>query len=90
MNEALRTGLLDIATGGVAPLVSVWDKTRLGAEVKGLMALCSMPMYLNTVRPGVRTLGDFTQADRIALPATRVSGQAIILQMAAPNFLIHP
>ncbi len=83
MNDALRTGLLDIASGGVAPLVSVWDKTHQGTDVKGLMALCSMPMYLNTVSPGVRTLGDFTEADRIALPAAKVSGQAIILQMAA-------
>ncbi len=83
MNDALRTGLLDIASGGVAPLVSAWDKTREGTEVKGLMALCSMPMYLNTVNPQVRSLGDFTEMDRIALPAAKVSGQAIVLQMAA-------
>ncbi len=82
MNDALRTGLLDIASGGVAPLLSVWDQTHQGADVKGLMALCSMPMYLNTVRPQIRTLADFTEADRIALPAAKVSGQAIILQMA--------
>lgn len=83
MNDALKTGLLDIASGGVAPLVSVWDKTHDGVDVKGLMALCSMPMYLNTVNPRVRSLRDFTDADRIALPAAKVSGQAVVLQMAA-------
>jgi NitT/TauT family transport system substrate-binding protein len=32
---------------------------------------------------GVKTLKDFTDKDRIALPAVRVSMQAVILQMAA-------
>ena len=40
-------------------------------------------MYLNTVNPRVRSLRDFTDSDRIALPAVRVSGQAVVLQMAA-------
>ncbi len=83
MNDALKTGLLDIASGGVAPMVRSWDKTPGGAEVRGLMSLSSMPMYLNTVNPRVRTLGDFTEADRIALPAVGISGQAVVLQMAA-------
>ncbi len=83
MNDALKTGLLDIASGGVAPMVRAWDKTHNGADVKGLMSLCSMPMYLNTVNPRVRSLRDFTEADRIALPAVQVSGQAVVLQMAA-------
>ncbi len=83
MNDALRTGLLDIASGGVAPMVRAWDMTRGGAEVKGVMSLSSMPMYLSTVNPRVRSLTDFGEADRIALPAVGSSGQAVVLQMAA-------
>ena len=83
MNEALRTGFLDIATGGVVPMLRAWDKTRDSVQVKGIAALGSIPMYLNTSSPGVKTLSDFTEKDRIALPAVKQSSQAIVLQMAA-------
>jgi NitT/TauT family transport system substrate-binding protein len=36
-----------------------------------------------TNRPAIRTLKDFTDQDRIAVPAVKVSSQAICLQMAA-------
>jgi NitT/TauT family transport system substrate-binding protein len=42
-----------------------------------------MPLWLNSINPGVKNLKDFTEKDRIALPAVRVSMQAVILQMAA-------
>ena len=42
-----------------------------------------MPLYLNTIDPNVKTIKDFTAKDKIALPAVRVSMQAVILQMAA-------
>src|SRR5437016_13282502 len=42
-----------------------------------------MPLYLNTRNPNVKALKDFTDKDRIALPAVKVSIQAITLQMAA-------
>ena len=83
MNDALQTGLLDIASGGVAPLLKMWDKHQGSSKVQGIMALCSMPQYLNTVNPKVRSLRDITAADRIALPDRKVSGQAVMLRMAA-------
>src|SRR5262249_24367555 len=43
----------------------------------------SMPLYLNTINPNVKTIKDFTDKDRIALPAVKVSIQAITLAMAA-------
>src|SRR6185312_3884163 len=46
-------------------------------------AINSMPLYLNTRNPAVKTLKDFTDKDRIALPAVKVSIQAVTLQMAA-------
>jgi NitT/TauT family transport system substrate-binding protein len=83
MNVALISGTLNFASGGVAPVLQVWDRTRGNLAVKGVASLGSLPLYLNTVNPKVRTIKDFTSADRIALPAVKVSIQALLLQMAA-------
>lgn len=83
MNEALISGNLDFATGGSGPLITAWARTRDNIKIKGICALNSMPQWLNTTNPDVKTIKDFTEKDRIALPAVRVALQAIILQMAA-------
>ena len=83
MNEAIISGNLDFASGGVGPLLTIWGRTRTGLGVKGVAALNSMPLYLNTINPNVKSIKDFTDKDRIALPAVKVSIQAITLQMAA-------
>src|SRR3569623_177761 len=83
MNEALVSGNLDFASGGVGPLVTIWARTQNNIKVKGIASLNSMPLYLNTITPNVKTIKDFTEKDRIALPAVRVSIQAVVLQMAA-------
>jgi NitT/TauT family transport system substrate-binding protein len=83
MNEALISGNLDFASGGVGPMVTIWARTQGNLKVKGICAINSMPLYLNTINPNVKTIKDFTEKDRIALPAVRVSMQAVILQMAA-------
>jgi NitT/TauT family transport system substrate-binding protein len=83
MNEALISGNLDFASGGVGPLLTIWSRTRANLKVKGVAAINSMPIWLTTINPGGKTIKDFTEKDRIALPAVKVSMQAIILQMAA-------
>jgi NitT/TauT family transport system substrate-binding protein len=83
MNTALIAGSLDFAAGGTGPVLQIWGRTRGNIDVKGVAALGSLPLYLNTINPKIRTIGDFTDADRIALPAVKVSIQAVILQMAA-------
>lgn len=86
MNDALLSRSLDIASGGVGPIVTLWAKTAPlspGQQVKGIAALDSMPVVLNTRNPGVKTVKDFTDKDKIALPAVKVSIQAVTLQMAA-------
>ena len=83
MNEALISGNLDFASGGVGPLVTIWARTQGNLKVKGIAALNAMPLYLNSINPEVKTIKDFTDKDRIALPAVRVSIQAVILQIAA-------
>lgn len=83
MNDALLSNSLQFASGGVGPLVTLWARTRGNLDVRAVGALNSMPLYLNTRNPAVKTLRDFTEKDKIALPAVKVSIQAITLQMAA-------
>jgi NitT/TauT family transport system substrate-binding protein len=84
MNEALLSASLDIASGGVGPLVTIWSKTKgTRQEVKGISALNSMPISLVSVNPDVKTIKDLTAKDKIGLPAVKVSIQAVTLQMAA-------
>jgi NitT/TauT family transport system substrate-binding protein len=42
-----------------------------------------MPLYLNTRNPGLKTVRDLSDKDRIAVGAVKVSIQAVLLQMAA-------
>lgn len=83
INDALISGSVDLAAGGVGPMLTLWGRTRANLRVKGIAALCSMPIWLNTNNPAVRTVADFTERDRIALPGVKVSIQAVVLQMAA-------
>ncbi len=83
INDALLSGNLEFAGGGVGPLLTMWAKTQSGLKVKGVAALNAMPMWLTTTNEHVRTIRDFSDKDRIALPAVKVSVQAVTLQMAA-------
>lgn len=83
MNDALLSNSLQFASGGVAPFVTLWAKTRGSLDVKAVSAINSMPLYLNSRNPAVKTIKDFTENDKIALPAVKVSIQAVTLQMAA-------
>src|SRR3989440_4894101 len=83
MNDALLSGNLQFASGGVGPLVTLWSRTRGNLDVRGVAALNSMPLHLVTRNPNVKTIKDFGDTDRIALPAVKVSVQAVLLQMGA-------
>lgn len=83
MNEALLSRSLHFASGGVGPLVKIWAKTKGNINVKGVSALNAMPLYLNTRNPDIQSLRDFSSENKIALPAVKVSIQAVTLQMAA-------
>jgi NitT/TauT family transport system substrate-binding protein len=84
MNEALLSNSTDIVSGGVPGLITLWDKTQgTSLEVKGICALSSQPFLLNTANPAVKSIKDFGEQDRIAVPSIKVSVQAVLLQMAA-------
>lgn len=84
VNDAILSGNLDFAVAGIVPLSVIWAKTRgTSNEVKGVVGLNSIPIYFNTRNAGMQSLNDIKETDRIAVPAVKVSIQAIILQMAA-------
>jgi NitT/TauT family transport system substrate-binding protein len=81
MNDALLSKSLDIASGGVAPAITLWAKTH--GTVKLIAAMDSMPNLLNSRDPNVKSIRDLSAKDKIAVPAVKVSYQSMILQMAA-------
>ncbi len=82
-SDAILSGNLDFAAGGLGSFITLWDRTRNGLGVRGVAALNSMPMLLNTRNPSVRSISDFTERDRIAIAGVKVSSQATTLQLAA-------
>ena len=87
MNEALISGSLDIATGGIPPLLTIWSRTENNLKVKGIAGLSGHPQLLLTTNPNIKTLADFSASDKIAVPAVKVSNQAVMMQMAAAKEL---
>ncbi len=83
MNEALLSGNLDLASGGVGPFLTIWGRTLANIKVRGVAALNAMPLWLVTTNPAVKSIADFGPQDKIALPTAKTSIQAITLQMAA-------
>jgi NitT/TauT family transport system substrate-binding protein len=84
VNEALISGNVDIGSGGVPGLLTLWARTKgTPQEVRGISALSSQPFLLNTRDPAIKTIKDFTDSDRIAVPSVKSSVQAITLEMAA-------
>lgn len=83
MNDGLLSGNLDIATGGVPSLLVLWAKTKGTMNVKSVGAWASVPNYLNVRNQAIKDVRDLTEKDRIAVPAVKVSNQAMYLQMLA-------
>ena len=81
MNEALLAGALDVVSAGVPPMLTLWDRTRGKQNVKAIASLGSMPNYLLTNNPEVKSLKDFSDKDRIAVPAAGVGFQSRTLQI---------
>ena len=81
MNEALLAGSLDVVSAGVPPMLTLWDRTKGRQNVKAIAALGSLPNYLITNNPKVRTLKDLGEKDRIAVPAAGTGFQSRTLQI---------
>ena len=83
MNDALLSSGVDFVCLGIPGIATIWAKTRgTGNEVKAASGFNFLPLQLNTRNPAVKSIKDLTEKDKIAMPAVKVSMQAIILQMA--------
>jgi NitT/TauT family transport system substrate-binding protein len=83
MNDALLSGSVDFIAAGPPAFITLWDRTRGSADVRGVAAMSSLPMYLNTTNAALATIDDLTETDKIAVTAVKVSIPSINMQMYA-------
>ncbi|MFL6932293.1 MAG: ABC transporter substrate-binding protein, partial [Xanthobacteraceae bacterium] len=84
MNDALISGSVDFVSLGIPGIITIWSKTKgTSVEVKGVSGLNVSPLMLMVRDPAIKSIKDFKDNHRIALPAVKVAMQAIMLQMAA-------
>jgi len=82
--DALIAGQMNFGITGVPGLATLWDKTAgTPNEVRALSAAQAMPFLLMTHRADIKSITDFKEGDKIAVPGIKNSNQAICLQMAA-------
>src|ERR1700687_2990206 len=69
LNDGLLSGQIQFVNVASPSLATLWDKT-LGSpqEVRAVCTVQSMPYVLVTRNPVVKTIADFTETDRIAVP----------------------
>ena len=84
VTDALLSGAADFGTIALPGLINMWEKTRgTPNEFRAIGTMSNGPMTLYTINPNVKTIADFTDADRIAVPTVKTSFNAIMLQRAA-------
>src|SRR5262249_34904651 len=66
-NDALISGNVDIAMGGITVLLTLWDKTQGTMNVRGIATMVDSPIFLMTVDPHIKSLRNFGEGDRIAV-----------------------
>ncbi len=83
LNDALLSGAADFTAAGPPALITLWDRTVDSLGVKGVAAMTSLPMYLNTRADHLRTVDDLRDGDKVAVTAIKVSIPALVMQMHA-------
>src|ERR1051325_5474399 len=83
INDGIISGAIDIGAVGLPNLITMWEKTRNNVKVRAIAGLNFMPLILVTHDPRIKSLKDYGEKDRIALPSVKISMQAILLEMAA-------
>jgi NitT/TauT family transport system substrate-binding protein len=84
MNDALLSGSVDFVCLGIPGIITIWSKTKgMPIEVRAASGLNVSPLILLSRDPAIKSIKDFKDGHKIAMPAVKVSMQAIMLQMAA-------
>ena len=65
MNDGLLTGSLHFAAHGPTSMITLWSKTKNNLGVKGVAAMTTYPLYLNTRNPNVKSIRDLSEKDKI-------------------------
>ena len=81
VNDALLSGAADIVPAGPPAFITIWARSQ--GKIKGIAAMTSIPMYLNTRSPTFNSIDEIGEQDKIAVTAVKVSIPAIIMQMHA-------
>jgi len=89
--DAILSGAADYGTVALPSLLNLWEKTRGSAnEVKAVGTVSNGAMTLYTINPKVKSIADFTEKDRIAVPTVRISFNSMMLQMACEKLWNDP
>src|ERR1041385_2334942 len=83
INDGIISGAIDVGAVGLPNLITMWEKTRSNVKVRAIAGLNFMPLILLTRDARSKTLKDYGEKDRIAVPSVKISMQAILLEMAA-------
>jgi NitT/TauT family transport system substrate-binding protein len=83
INDALISDNSDVGEVPGPALVLLWNKTRGATAVRGILAGSEIPPVLVTIDPHIKTIDDYGEKDRIAMPTVKISSYAIMMQMAA-------
>ena len=73
MNDGVISGALQFISVGAPSLATLWDKTKDNVQIKGMSALTTYPLYLNVRNPSVKSIRDFSDKDKIAVPSVKIS-----------------
>jgi NitT/TauT family transport system substrate-binding protein len=85
VNDALLSGAADFTAAGPPAFLTLWDRTTTSLKIKGVAAMASMPMYLNTRVDSIKRLEDLTEKDKIAVTSIKVSIPSLVMQMYAKS-----
>ncbi|MFA5520641.1 MAG: ABC transporter substrate-binding protein [Castellaniella sp.] len=83
MIDALISGSAHFVTAGPPSFLLLWDRTKGSANVKGVAAMSSMPMFLNTRASHLKSIDDLKDGDKIAVTSVKSSIPSIVMQMYA-------
>jgi NitT/TauT family transport system substrate-binding protein len=91
ITDALLSGSAQYGAAALPSLMTLWDKTHgTPNEVRAVGTMSNGAMVLYTINPNVKTIADFTEKDRIAVPSVRISFNAMMLEMAAEKLWNDP
>jgi NitT/TauT family transport system substrate-binding protein len=80
INDGLIAGSIHVGSGGIAPMVIAWDRTHDNVGIRGIGALCALPIFLVSRHP-YKSIKEFTDMDRISMAGAGQSIQTLYIQM---------